>query len=372
MEFERLCNYYRGKRVLITGHTGFKGTWLSRILYNMGAEVTGYSLTPPTDPSLFELCGMGDRMDSCIGDIRDLQALSEVFRRVKPQVVFHLAAQPIVRDSYKDPVYTYETNVMGTVNILECVRQTPGVESFLNVTTDKVYHNNEWEWGYRETDPLDGYDPYSNSKSCSELVTHSYKNSFFAGGPTAISTCRAGNVIGGGDFANDRIIPDCIRAAMKGEDIVVRNPHSIRPYQHVLEPLFVYLTVAMCQNENRDLEGYYNVGPDDCDCVTTGQLVDLFCEAWGQGQGWQNRSDGGPHEANFLKLDCSKIKTVFLWKPTWHVKEAVERTVEWTKVYEAGGGKEALCACMDTQIEAFARAAGKNLPGGARIGGDNV
>ena len=359
MEFERLRNYYRGKRVLVTGHTGFKGTWLCRILYNMGAEVTGYSLTPPTDPSLFELCGMGGRMDSRIGDVRDLQALLEVFSQVRPQVVFHLAAQPIVRDSYKDPVYTYETNVMGTVNILECTRRTPGVESFLNVTTDKVYHNNEWEWGYRENDPLDGYDPYSNSKSCSELVTHSYKNSFFAGGPTAISTCRAGNVIGGGDFANDRIIPDCIRAAMKGEDIVVRNPHSIRPYQHVLEPLFVYLTVAMCQNENRNLEGYYNVGPDDCDCITTGQLVDLFCQAWGQGQRWINRGDGGPHEANFLKLDCSKIKTVFGWRPSWHVQEAVERTVEWTKVYEAGAGKEELCACMDRQIEAFAQMTGR-------------
>ena len=343
-------NFYYGKKVLITGHTGFKGSWLCRMLIGAGADVTGYSLPAPTSPNLFEMCGIQDKMKSVIGDIRDLKKLKEVFKEVQPEIVIHLAAQPIVRDSYKDPVYTYETNVMGTVNVLECVRLNPCVKSFLNVTTDKVYHNNEWEWGYRETDPLDGFDPYSNSKSCSELVTHSYKNSFFADGHTAISTSRAGNVIGGGDFANDRIIPDCVRAVAKGEKIIVRNPHSTRPYQHVLEPLAVYLMIAQRQYEDISYAGYYNVGPDDQDCVTTGRLVDLFCEKWGNGQEWINQYSGGPHEANFLKLDCSRVKQVFGWKPRWSVEDAVEKTVEWTKVYLNHGN---IPECMDAQIQEF-------------------
>ena len=309
MKMKKLTDFYRDKRVLVTGHTGFKGAWLCRILALAGARVTGYSLEPPTDPSLFEIAGLEDRMDSVIGDIRNLKGLRDVFERVRPEVVFHLAAQPIVRDSYKDPVYTYETNVMGTVNVMECVRLTDSVRSFLNVTTDKVYENREWEYGYRECDPLDGYDPYSNSKSCSELVTHSYQKSFFSDGRCAVSTSRAGNVIGGGDFANDRIIPDCIRAAATGKDIIVRNPHSTRPYQLVLEPLAVYLTIAMRQHEDGRYQGYYNVGPDDKDCVTTGRLVDMFCRAWGGDVKWVNQYDGGPHEANFLKLDCSRIKS---------------------------------------------------------------
>ena len=273
MKMKELTDFYRDKRVLVTGHTGFKGAWLCRILALAGARVTGYSLEPPTDPSLFEIAGLEDRMDSVIGDIRNLKGLRDVFERVRPEVVFHLAAQPIVRDSYKDPVYTYETNVMGTVNVMECVRLTDSVRSFLNVTTDKVYENREWEYGYRECDPLDGYDPYSNSKSCSELVTHSYQKSFFSDGRCAVSTSRAGNVIGGGDFANDRIIPDCIRAAATGKDIIVRNPHSTRPYQLVLEPLAVYLTIAMRQHEDGRYQGYYNVGPDDKDCVTDRKSV---------------------------------------------------------------------------------------------------
>lgn len=235
--------FYRGKRVLVTGHTGFKGSWLCKVLANAGAIVTGYSLEPPTEPNLFKISGIEQKMRSIIGDIRDLARLKEAFQEAQPDIVFHLAAQPIVRDSYKDPVYTYETNVMGTVNVCECVRMNTCVKSFLNVTTDKVYHNREWEWGYRETDPLDGYDPYSNSKSCSELVTSSYINSFFNNMDVAVSTARAGNVIGGGDFANDRIIPDCIRAAQKRENIIVRNPYSTRPYQHVLEPLAAYLRI---------------------------------------------------------------------------------------------------------------------------------
>ena len=321
MDWKRLEEFYKGKRVLVTGHTGFKGSWLCRILTLAGAEVTGYSLNPPTDPSLFEIAGIGTGLTSVIGDVRDLEHLEKAFEEARPEIVFHLAAQPIVRDSYKDPVYTYETNVMGTVHVLECIRRSGCVLSFLNVTTDKVYENREWEYGYRETDPLDGYDPYSNSKSCSELVTHSYQKSFFQDGSCAISTARAGNVIGGGDFANDRIIPDCVRAMKEGKPIGVRNPHSTRPFQLVLEPLAVYLTIAMAQWEDPSVQGYYNVGPDDCDCVTTGELVDLFCQYWGEGARWENHFAGGPHEANFLKLDCSRVKKTFGWKPNTGIRQ---------------------------------------------------
>ena len=263
-------SFYKGKKVFITGHTGFKGSWLCKMLIRVGAEITGYSLEPPTDPSLFRIAELEKDIHSVVGDIRDLTALQAAFGKAQPEIVFHLAAQPIVRDSYIDPVYTYETNVMGTVNILECLRNNNCVKSFLNVTTDKVYKNKEWEWGYRENEELDGYDPYSNSKSCSELVTHSYKNSFFSDRHVAISTARAGNVIGGGDFANNRIIPDCVRAAIKHENIVVRNPFSTRPYQHVLEPLYVYLMIAAMQYQDIAYAGYYNVGPDDRDCLQTG------------------------------------------------------------------------------------------------------
>lgn len=334
---EECRKFYAGKRVLVTGHTGFKGTWLCRILMLAGAKVTGYSLNPPTEPSVYGLLDMeASGMTSVIGDIRDLAQLRKVFEETEPEIVLHLAAQPIVRDSYREPVYTYETNVMGTVNLLECVRLTPSVKSVLNVTTDKVYENREWEYGYRECDPLDGYDPYSNSKSCSELVTHSYQKSFFQDRDCAISTARAGNVIGGGDFANDRIIPDCVRAMEAGKQIGVRNPYSTRPFQHVLEPLFVYLQIAQKQYEDPAFQGYYNVGPDDCDCVTTGQLVTMFCELWGDGAVWENQSENGPHEANFLKLDCSRIKHVFGWRPRWHIREALDKTVEWSKAYLDG------------------------------------
>lgn len=343
-------DFYKGKRVLVTGHTGFKGTWMCRVLVNAGAVVTGYSLEAPTQPNLFGMADVESKMHSVIGDIRDLAHLREVFEEAQPEIVLHLAAQPIVRDSYKEPVYTYETNVMGTVNICECVRLYPCVKSFLNVTTDKVYENKEWEWGYRENEPLDGYDPYSNSKSCSELVTHSYKNSFFADRAIAVSTARAGNVIGGGDFANDRIIPDCVRAAEKGEDIIIRNPHSTRPYQHVLEPVIAYLMIAQKQYEDSSYQGYYNVGPDEIDCVTTGDLVDMFTSKWGQGLKWINQYDGGPHEANFLKLDCSKLKKTFGWKPRWTVSEALDATVAWTKVYFAQGN---IPEIMDQQIKDF-------------------
>ena len=334
-----VMDFYRDKKVLITGHTGFKGAWLCKMLVMAGAEVTGFSLEAPTTPNLFELAELHDKMNSVIGDVRSFEQMKKVFDEVQPEIVFHLAAQPIVRDSYKDPRYTYETNVMGTVNLLECVRKCSSVKSVLNVTTDKVYHNNEWCWGYREDEPLDGFDPYSNSKSCSELVTHSYINSFFSEqGTAAVSTARAGNVIGGGDFANDRIIPDCIRAVKEGRTIGVRNPYSTRPYQHVLEPLKVYLTIAQKQFEDKKYAGYYNVGPDDCDCVTTGELVNLFCACWGEGASWENQSEpNAPHEANFLKLDCSKLKMTFGWKPRWHIVDCMNMVCQFSKVWMTGG-----------------------------------
>lgn len=350
MEFD--LNFYRNKKVFVTGHTGFKGSWLCKLLTVFGAEVTGYGLEPPTDPSLFDIADISKVITSVTGDVRDREFLSTVILECKPEIVFHLAAQPIVRDSYKDPVYTYETNVMGTVNILEAVRRCETVRSFLNVTTDKVYLNREWDRGYVETDELDGYDPYSNSKSCSELVTHSYKRSFFSDNycNTAISTARAGNVIGGGDFANDRIIPDCVRAAISGEDIVVRNPYSTRPYQHVLEPLYAYLMIAACQYQNSDYAGYYNVGPDDVDCFETGKLVDTFVTSWGNNLKWINQSDRGPHEANFLKLDCTKLKNTFGWAPRWNLKQAIDMTVEWTKCWQDNSD---INACMEQQIKNF-------------------
>ena len=347
-------NFYKNKTIFITGHTGFKGTWMCQVLLMADANITGYALDPPTDPALFNLCGLQNKIHSIQGDIRDLKHLKQAMTDARPEIVIHMAAQPIVRDSYKDPVYTYETNVMGTVNFLEAVRACDSVKSVVNVTTDKVYRNREWEWGYRENEELNGFDPYSNSKSCSELVTSSYKNSFFAGRDIAISTCRAGNVIGGGDFANDRIIPDCIRAVRNGEEIIVRNPYSTRPYQHVLEPVMAYLMVAQEQYNNKELAGSYNVGPDDADCWTTGELVTLFCDEWNKVNGtditWKNVHDGGPHEANFLKLDCSKIKSVFGWQPVWDVKTTMGKIVEWSKEYLSGEDVETY---MEKQIEEY-------------------
>ncbi len=358
-------SFYHDKSVLITGHTGFKGAWMCKVLLREGARITGYALKPPTAPSIFELCGLSERINSVEGDIRDLEHLMRVFDEVQPEIVIHMAAQPIVRESYRNPVYTYETNVMGTVNILECIRKHTCVKSFLNVTTDKVYLNKEWEWGYRENEELNGYDPYSNSKSCSELVTWSYYNSFFQEKDVKISTARAGNVIGGGDFAADRIVPDCIRAMKEQKEIIVRNPYSTRPYQHVLEPVCVYLMIAMRQYEDEIFAGSYNVGPDENDCYSTGDLTELFCRKWNASNGdggnisknkagfrasWKNISDGGPHEANFLKLDCSKLKKTFGWHPVWNVETAMEKIVEWSKVYLENGD---INLCTDKQIEEF-------------------
>lgn len=345
-------DFLRGKRIFVTGHTGFKGSWLCTVLVNAGAKVTGYSLPAPTEPNLFGLTGLESKVTSIMGDIRDLSKLRAAYHAANPEIVLHLAAQPIVRTGYEEPVYTYETNVMGTVNMLECVRiaQDPA-QSVVIITTDKVYENKEWTWGYRENESLDGYDPYSNSKSCAELAVHSYVNSFFKNGSTAVSTARAGNVIGGGDFARDRIIPDCVRAAQTGKPIIVRNPHSIRPYQHVLEPVIAYLMIAQRQYENPGLAGWYNVGPDDRDCVTTGVLVDTFCRIWGSGMTWENCAEANaPHEANFLKLDCSKLKSTFGWRPRWNIQSAMEKTVEWTKAWLT---ERSIPMIMDRQINAF-------------------
>ena len=390
---EELRKFYKGRRVLVTGHTGFKGSWLCVLLSYLGAEVYGYALEPDTEPSLFSILygnehegkldlsadaltagaaapaideevqenaaaagSAGDkalggekaepevkflgRIHSHIGDIRNFDELKAFFEKARPEVVIHLAAQPIVRESYRIPRETYEINVMGTVNVLECVRLIQGCRSVLNVTTDKVYLNEEREgYGYREDDKLDGYDPYSNSKSCSELVTHSYKAAFFDKADIRVSTARAGNVIGGGDFAKDRIIPDFVRAVKAGTGLRVRNPYSTRPYQHVLEPLFAYLYIAMRQWEDSAFSGWYNVGPDDCDCVTTGELCDIFVRAYGAGACWHSEAEAdAPHEASFLKLDNQKLKDIFGLHPVWHIDEAVRASADWTRAWIKGDG----------------------------------
>jgi len=353
--------FFKGKKILVTGHTGFKGSWLCELLLLLDAEVTGYSLEPPTNPSLYQICDLEHRIHSVHGDIRDLEKLRNVMRQTRPELVLHMAAQPIVREGYRRPAYTYEVNVMGTVNILECVRESDSVRSFLNVTTDKVYRNREWDWGYRENEELNGYDPYSNSKSCSELVTSAYRNSFFpeGDGHPAISTARAGNVIGGGDFAVNRIIPDCYRAAVSHEAIELRNPDSIRPYQHVLEPLTVYLMILQRQYEDHTLAGSYNVGPDEGDCWTTRQMTECFGRCWqeetGEALAWHMAQNAGPHEANYLKLDCSKLKNTFGWRPEWNVESAVQRTAQWYAAYQRGENMQTYTA---VQINDFLGQAG--------------
>lgn len=363
-------NFWEEKKVFITGHTGFKGAWLCEWLLMMGAKVTGYALMPPTNPNLFELAQIKENknLKSIIGDVRDSETLSAALQESSPNVVFHMAAQPIVRDSYMNPVNTYETNVMGTVNLLEAVRKYYEkekrlngnclIKSVVNVTTDKVYENKEWCWGYRENENLCGHDPYSNSKSCSELVTFSYKKSFFSCQDSpAISTARSGNVIGGGDFAKDRIIPDCIRAAEKGEPILVRNPFSIRPYQHVLDCLSGYLVLAQKQFENKDkFEGSYNFGPEDNNYIDTGALVEIFCELWSQKrcsgykQKWHSIDQSGPHEANILRLDSSKSKSVLNWRSRLTYMEALEKTVE---IAQKHNKHDELIRAMRAQIEGY-------------------
>lgn len=343
--------FYRGKRVLVTGHTGFKGGWLCKILALFGARVTGIALPPATiEGGEFFRTAIEPHIDSVFADIRDFDALLAVFLRTDPEIVFHLAAQPLVQIGYQKPVETFSTNIMGTVHVLECIRLSKSVRSFVNVTTDKVYDNREWCWGYRENELLDGHDPYANSKSCSELVTHSYQRSFFQNGAVAISTARAGNVIGGGDFSPNRILPDCIRAAWDEKPIEVRNPSSVRPYQHVLEPLYAYLMLAQAQYEEKDYMGAYNVGPRETDCITTRELAEMFCRLWGEGQEWKAVSADGPHEARMLRLDCSKLRDTFGWQPRWNVEQAVEATIEWAKAYRR---QENISSLMERQIHEF-------------------
>lgn len=352
-----MLEFYKGKTVLVTGHTGFKGSWLCRTLIMAGAKVIGYSLNPITNPNLFSILENEKYMKSIIGDIRDLKKLSDVFCNEKPEIVLHLAAQPLVLESYENPVHTYDVNVMGTVNVCECVRLSNSVKSFINVTTDKVYKNNEWSWGYRETDTLNGYDPYSNSKSCSELITSSYKNSFFNDKNLPVSTARGGNVIGGGDFSKNRIIPDCIESAINNETIQVRNPYSIRPYQHVLELIYGYLYIAMKQYEDFKYADCYNIAPNDDDCLQTGKLVDLFCNYWG-GATWENIEIEQYHEANFLKLDSSKVRNVLELHPVWNIDVAIEKTIVWSKCYN---NNENIIECTDKQINEFLMSHKKRL-----------
>ena len=343
-------SFYKDKRVLITGHTGFKGSWLCQTLLNYGAHICGIGLKPEKEPNLFDLLELENKVENHYTDIRDFEAVRKIFDDFRPQIVLHLAAQPLVIDSYKDPRYTYDVNVMGTVNVCECVRLSDTVLSFLNVTTDKVYENIEdYDHYYKEDEKLNGYDPYSNSKSCSELVTQSYMKSFFNDTSTAVSTCRAGNVIGGGDFADNRIVPDCARAAMSHEPIKVRNPNSYRPYQHVLEADVFYLLLAMKQFKDKSYAGHYNIGPNDEDCISTGELVKLFISDW-PGTSYECVNVEGPHEANFLKLDSSKARKNLDWKPKWNVSQAVKKTVEWYRCFYE---KKDLIEVTDRQIREY-------------------
>ena len=334
--------FWRGKRVLMTGHTGFKGSWLSLWLQSMGVHLVGYALAPPTSPSLYEAADVGNGMTSIFGDIRDLPKLQATFTEHRPEIVIHMAAQPLVRFSYIEPVETYSTNVMGTVHLLESVRNTPGVRAVVNITTDKCYENREWAWGYRENEPMGGYDPYSNSKGCSELVSSAYRSSFFnasshAQHGVALATVRAGNVIGGGDWAQDRLIPDIIGAFEKNCLVNIRNPHAIRPWQHVLEPLRGYLTLVERLYEQGSVyaEGW-NFGPNEEDAKPVGWIVEQLAAMWGNGAQWKIDIGEHPHEANYLKLDISKARTRLDWHPVLRLNDALNLIIDWAKQRQAG------------------------------------
>lgn len=341
--------FWKNKKVFVTGHTGFKGSWLCLWLHSLGVEVTGYALNPPTDPSLYELCMIDELVTSVIADIRDGEALSKAMVTAEPEVVIHMAAQPIVRESYKNPVETYATNVMGTINLFEAVRKCRSVRAVVNVTTDKCYENKEWVWGYRENEPMGGYDPYSNSKACSELVTSSYRNSFFnpkdyAAHGVGLASARAGNVIGGGDWATDRLVPDCFRSLLKGEAIFVRNPHAIRPWQHVLEPLSGYMLLAQkLYEEGPRYAESWNFGPEDYDAKPVGWMVDKICAMWGQNASYEIDRGDHPHEAHYLKLDCSKAKSELGWYPKWDLEYAIDKVIEWTLAYKDDRDVKKVC-----------------------------
>lgn len=351
LDYENLKNFYENKVVLITGNTGFKGSWLTAILLHFGAKVIGYSLNPPTKPNLFELDNFDKKIDYIYGDVRDLEALKRTINKFNPEIIFHLAAQPLVLASYENPQYTFETNIMGTVNILEAIRTNGKVKSFLNVTTDKVYENNDDpHHAFKENEPLNGFDPYSNSKSCSELVTSSYKKSFFNNDDaTAISTARAGNVIGGGDFSENRIIPDCVRALMNNKIMQIRNPNSVRPYQHVLEPLFCYLLIAYAQFYDKKYSGSYNIGPLENDSLSTIELVKIFAKHADNFK-YANKEIKQNHEAEYLRLDCQKMRSTFNWEPCWNIETAVIKTVEFTKALIDG---EDVSDIMSKQIQEY-------------------
>jgi CDP-glucose 4,6-dehydratase len=350
--------FWKNKRVFVTGHTGFKGSWLCLWLYSLGARVTGYALHPPTNPNLFEQCDIKSLVTSITGDVRDFALLKETMVSARPEIIIHMAAQPLVRESYINPVETYMTNVMGTVHVLEAARSCSGVKAVVNVTTDKCYENKEWVWGYRENEPLGGYDPYSSSKACSEIVTSAYRNSFFNLDQydkhgVAIASARAGNVIGGGDWAKDRLIPDCLKALLNNEPIHIRNPYAIRPWQHVLEPLSGYLTLAKCLYEDgvKYAEGW-NLGPDDSDAKPVEWIVKRICESWGKGATYIIDDGDYPHEAHYLKLDCSKAKAVLGWYPRWDLETAINKTLVWNKAYSDGDNLKQICL---QQIEEYTR-----------------
>ena len=350
--------FWEGKKVFITGHTGFKGSWLCLCLHQLGAAVTGYALDPPTDPSLFELCSVGGLVTSVIGDVRDGEKLAAAMSAASPDIVIHMAAQPLVRDSYRIPVETFSINVMGTVNLLEAVRGCSSVKAVVNVTTDKCYENREWAWGYRENEPMGGYDPYSSSKGCAELVTAAYRQSFFNPSTTqqpsaAIATARAGNVIGGGDWAAERLIPDCISALLKGDDIIIRNPRAIRPWQHVLEPLSGYLVLAQkLYGQGEAFSGGWNFGPVESDARPVEWIVQRMCAAWGNGAAY--KLDGGvhPHEAHYLKLDCSKARGELDWQPKWDLGTAIGKIIDWTLAYKDNRDMREVCVA---QIQDYLR-----------------
>ena len=352
----RSTTFWRGKKVLVTGHTGFKGSWLTLWLQALGAKVTGYALAPDTTPNLFELARVADGIDSVISDIRDRHAVLNAMKAASPEIVIHMAAQPLVRESYASPVETYETNVMGTVHVLEAVRHVPGVRSVVIVTTDKCYENHEWEWGYRENEAMGGYDPYSSSKGCAELVTAAYRRSFFnpstyATHGVAIASARAGNVIGGGDWATDRLIPDIMRAIMREERVRIRSPHAIRPWQHVLEPLSGYLLLAekLSSEQGRYAEAW-NFGPNDADARPVQAIVERLTSQWGDGASWALDGDEHPHEATFLKLDCSKARNRLGWQPRWNLERALDEIVAW---YKAAARQEDMRAVTLEQIDQF-------------------
>lgn len=334
--------FWHGKRVFLTGHTGFKGSWLSLWLQSMGARVSGFALAPSSAPSLFEAARVADGMHSTIGDIRDAQALRAALQAAQPEIVIHMAAQALVRYSYEHPVETYSTNVMGLVNLFEAVRATPGIKAVLNVTSDKCYDNKEWPWGYRENEALGGYDPYSNSKACAELVTSAYRNSFFnpaqyAVHGVALGSGRAGNVIGGGDWAGDRLVPDMVRAIAAGQPVRIRSPHAIRPWQHVLEPLSGYLALAeRLYTDGAAFAEGFNFGPHDSDARPVQWIIERLCRQWGDGAAWELDGAPQPHEATYLKLDCSKARARLDWQPRWQLQRTLDEIVAWHKAHARG------------------------------------